>query len=263
MGLIRFTMPDVRITQIAAAAFGWLVIAFNLGLMVGCRTETRQKWLTTFFDGVPVPGAITNAATAGYDDSGHSLLPPTASVPADTSTVARIKLIIHPPYSEHNCNACHESRYSVRMKDAQKLVCFACHDDFLAKAKFKHSPVEEGSCTTCHNPHESGVAKLLVKAVPALCNDCHDDVIGTSKFRHSPAESGECLVCHSAHHSQEEKLLTRRGQALCYECHDKDDVAKIPAHDKLDEKPCWSCHDPHGSDRAGLLKSVLPGGDKP
>ena len=33
-----------------------------LVLLAGCHTETKQKWLNFFFDGVPQPGA-TNAVS--------------------------------------------------------------------------------------------------------------------------------------------------------------------------------------------------------
>ena len=255
-------MPNTRSTTRPLAALGLLIIACSLCAISGCRTETRQKLLTTFFDGVPEAGSKTNAPEARYEADGQPIVPPPGVAPSAAMPVARARFVVHPPYNEHNCKACHESQYSVRMKGTQKLVCFACHDDFLAKAKYKHSPADDGSCTVCHNPHESNEPKLLLKAVPALCTDCHDDVMGNSKFRHSPVESGDCLVCHGAHHSQEEKLLLRQGQALCYECHDKDDMAKIQAHSNLGNTSCWSCHDPHGSNREKLLKNVLPGGDK-
>ena len=42
----------------------------------GCSTQTKQKWLTFFFDGVPVPGAGTNAVPkVAYDEDGRPIAP--------------------------------------------------------------------------------------------------------------------------------------------------------------------------------------------
>src|SRR6516162_9287683 len=44
----------------------------GLGI-VGCTTEKKQKWLNFFFDGVPKPGAETNAPAIVYDENGRPL----------------------------------------------------------------------------------------------------------------------------------------------------------------------------------------------
>ena len=136
-------------------------------ILAGCSTpEKKQKWLTFFFDGVPGTGA-TNVSNIQYDEDGRPLEIGTASVvppnPEDVEAAAMptsFKFFAHPPYEEKSCNECHISRVAVRLKGPEKQVCFACHDDFLAGAKFKHQPVED-ECSACHDPHGSSHPHML------------------------------------------------------------------------------------------------------
>jgi hypothetical protein len=56
---MNFPFPPKRRRTRLLAGLAGLVCA--LVFLAGCRTETEQKWLNVFFDGVPQPGA-TNAA---------------------------------------------------------------------------------------------------------------------------------------------------------------------------------------------------------
>jgi predicted CXXCH cytochrome family protein len=112
-----------------------------LAVFVGCTTEKKQRWLTFFFDGVPGPGDATNRTAVVYDENGRPL-DRTPAAPTSTAAAAKPKFVAHPPYEDHKCNECHESRFSVKMKGTQRQVCFACHEDFLEKAKVRHQPAE-------------------------------------------------------------------------------------------------------------------------
>ena len=148
-----------------AALVGWLLI-------VGCTTQSKQKWLTFFFDGVPQPGQTTNAlvGVVATQTNATNLVAPVAAPPA------RPPLIKHPPFANRECTACHESTYSQKMRGKAGEVCFDCHKtartNFFA-GKIKHQPVENGECTACHAPHLSEFKKLLIKPVGKLCFECH------------------------------------------------------------------------------------------
>ena len=114
-------------------------------ILAGCTTDSKQKWLTFFFDGVPQPGA-TNAVVA-----------PDTHRPAATNAVSgspavapppRFQLDVHPPYANRDCTACHESQFSQKMLGKPGDVCFTCHKDFRLGMKVKHDPVEAGECTS-------------------------------------------------------------------------------------------------------------------
>ena len=191
--------------------------------LAGCKvTEENYKRLSYFFDGVPDPHARTNAV-------------PTATVSAGTNATApaAVKLPVffkHPPYADRQCFECHESAFSVRMKGTQRQVCFACHDDFLTKPKFKHAPAENSECSSCHNPHGSPIKKMLVKGGGALCGDCHDDPLGKNKVKHQPVADGDCAACHQPHASDFKGLLKQPAPKLCSECQDRKSTRLNSSH---------------------------------
>jgi predicted CXXCH cytochrome family protein len=81
-----------------------------------------------------------------------------------------------------------------------------CHDDPLAKAKFKHQPAESG-CLDCHAAHGSAESKLLSKPVDKLCLDCHEQKDIDASKGHKNIAGMACLKCHDAHAGSEQYLL--------------------------------------------------------
>jgi predicted CXXCH cytochrome family protein len=244
-----------RIRELAAAM---LFLGAGLALLAGCATEKKQKWLSFFFDGVPAPGATTNAPAIVYDENGKPLDRAVAAQVA-SGPAPKPKFVAHPPYEDRKCNECHESRFSVKMKETQRQVCFACHDDFLEKAKVKHQPAENSECSECHDPHGSANPKMLVLTGQELCFKCHDETqkqISTAKVKHQPVENGECASCHNPHASEIKKLLVKPDGKLCFDCHEDLDQALSKAafkHDPAGNGECGSCHNPHVSSEKGLL----------
>src|SRR5262252_7578229 len=168
----------------------WVVGLCLIGALAGCSTEGKYKWLSFFFDGVPVPGA-TNAPTIVYDENGRPL---DTSKFVPTNVAAPIKAVFtpHPPYEEKKCTECHESRFTVKMKGPQDKVCFSCHQELgktFTPAKVKHQPAENGECSSCHDPHGSANPKMLVEKGEKLCAQCHEDLpkqLATAKVKHQP-----------------------------------------------------------------------------
>jgi predicted CXXCH cytochrome family protein len=95
------------------------------------------------------------------------------------------------------------------MKGPMNTVCFACHDDFLEKAKVKHSPAESGECMSCHEPHESPNKKLLLRVGAALCFDCHEQDDLAKVAAHKIPDRDNCISCHDPHASANAKLLKK------------------------------------------------------
>jgi predicted CXXCH cytochrome family protein len=232
-----------------------IFVLCGLLILLGCTTEKKQKWLNFFFDGVPAPGQGTNAPAVVYDENGQPL-DKTAVVHTNAPAITKIKFVAHPPYEDKNCNECHESRFSVKLKGTQRQVCFSCHDDFLEKTKVKHQPVENSECSSCHDPHGSSNPKMLVQTGRALCLQCHDAFPKTAKSKHQPVENGECASCHNPHSSNFKGLLIKPDGKLCFECHDdlQQSIAKAPfKHDPTANGECASCHAPHQSVETKLL----------
>jgi predicted CXXCH cytochrome family protein len=227
-----------------------LIILCGIALLVGCNTERSHRWLTVFFDGVPQPGT-TNHPPANADAAPNQFALARSRPATNESLAARTTFVSHTPFEDRQCTECHKSQFDVSMKGTQREVCFACHDDFLQKPKFKHQPAENSECTSCHQPHGSpnkGMVKLVGKA---LCLDCHDDPVAKVKFTHQPVESG-CQDCHQVHASDQPKLLKKTSRELCMDCHD-DPLAKAKFKHQPAESGCLDCHAAHGSAESKLL----------
>jgi len=153
-----------------------------------------------------------------------------------------------------NCHLVHYSRYSSLLADDEKTLCLSCHDhkdtsksnglrnikQELADKKYLHGPIEDGSCTTCHDPHGGDYGNILNGAYPAsfyapfkkgvygLCFGCHDEALATKReteatgFRNGKQnlhflhvadyrKGRTCMACHQPHASDGEKLINRDG----------------------------------------------------
>ena len=220
-------------------------------LALGCSSPTQRKWLSIFFDGVPPPGGRTNAPAVATTATNSPSPAQAAGGFARPAEWVEPAIFHHKPFLDQDCQQCHESKFSHRMKGPPKQVCFSCHTNFLEKAVVKHTPADSGECMACHDPHQSPNKFLLLATGKNACFECHDDFLENAKVKHAPAESGECLSCHTAHASAHKGLLVRAGQSLCFECHDDFTEKAKFKHTAVTE--CSACHKSHHSDEPGLL----------
>ena len=110
------------------------------------------------------------------------------------------------------CTACHSAHGSTNkflMVKTGKTLCFDCHEDFLAKAKFKHSAVDQ--CADCHKPHGTEEKGLLAKPLAKLCLDCHEQKDLDAVKGHKKMGTTPCLKCHDPHVGGDKYLLKRGG----------------------------------------------------
>ncbi|HVN83269.1 MAG TPA: cytochrome c3 family protein [Candidatus Binatia bacterium] len=166
---------------------------------------------------------------------------------------------VHP--IAENCETCHESVATPHPKKGQNTfkltqeppdLCYTCHEKFGDKSLI-HFPVQNGMCTTCHNPHSSNQEKLLAQPQKDLCGTCHADHIGF-KVLHGPVSAGSCTACHTPHESNTKHLLVKEGEDLCFTCHlDMPEVLKKKNVHPALQGGCTSCHNPHGSDFPKML----------
>ena len=192
--------------------FSWVLVSVAVSL-VGCASDSRDKWLRFFFDGVPPrrPPSPSVNRLAAEQATGRTL--------PGSAGAARPRIFAHRPYTQRKCASCHVSKSSQKLAGEVAEVCGACHADLLAKAKNLHSPAEEGECLTCHEPHKAKLRGLLKKDGKALCYECHDDDVADAKHKHSPVVDGKCISCHDPHRSNEEHLLAKAPAPLCFSCH--------------------------------------------
>lgn len=158
----------------------------------GCAVTTKSyPVLSFFFDGVPDP----NLKTATSAD------PTIASV-----------VVVHAPYREEKCEACHKSQYRPSRNDAS--ACLACHEAIKDKHAWTHGAVAGGACLWCHSPHESARTWLLRGPDRKLCAQCHSAsmTVASTVPEHADPAVG-CLSCHFGHGGDDPRML-KPGTAL-------------------------------------------------
>ncbi len=175
---------------------------------------------------------------------------------------------VHGPVAAGECTVCHGE--SQKHKDSPKKnkfgvipdmarKCYSCHEKFPQR-KFTHTPVDNGECTSCHNPHGSANKFQLTEQGGKLCFLCHDEALAGKEFVHGPVAVGGCVACHDPHTADFAKNLKVEGPDLCYMCHtDKAEAIHSAEfiHKPVSEK-CTSCHNPHSAAKQFMLESQSP-----
>lgn len=177
---------------------------------------------------------------------------------------------LHGPAAAQQCTVCHtaapdkitehtkrpKSFIDFRSPVENGPVCTMCHNNQM-DGQFIHKPVENGDCTSCHNPH-GGDNKFFVngKMEAETCFQCHEDNQMNKAYLHGPVGAGECASCHDPHSSDHQFQLKADKDELCYTCHGdrKEAFNKAVVHEPVKEG-CTSCHDPHGSEAKFHLNS--------
>jgi predicted CXXCH cytochrome family protein len=112
----------------------------------------------------------------------------------------------------------------------------------LAKP-FLHKPIEQGSCTGCHDPHAANEPKFLVQSRATLCDKCHEivasrhmhktGILPKTEFPPGTPVSAEgtstCYTCHFFHASNQAKLWRGPRDQCGLGCHEALDPQKGPA----------------------------------
>ncbi len=199
----------------------------------------------------------------------------------------------HQVVMEGHCVKCHDphaSKNKFNLLKPGNELCFDCHKNInntVAKAKFKHPPVEKG-CISCHDPHASTKGNHLLKnELAALCVSCHraDQANFLKQHMNYPVAKSNCSSCHDAHGSNRAGILfdqvhppvanktcsqcheistspdalstRKKGFELCRGCHSdmmNDTLNKNRIHWPLvDRQGCLNCHEPHASPQKNLL----------
>jgi DmsE family decaheme c-type cytochrome len=266
-------------------------------LCLACHDDFAQKLKKKY-----VHTAVKAGDCAGCHDPHVSAYPKLLSAAVQETCASCHEGIISPKAKsahkvvvEGQCQKCHDphaSDHPGNLVSKSTDLCVSCHADIgeaVTKAKFKHSPVQQG-CMTCHGPHGSDKAEALLKTgVPALCLGCHkpDAPAFVNAHMRYPVAKASCTSCHDPHGSENPALLPSSVHApltsrACAQCHDAPDSAtpfatKRPGYELCkgchndmvtamlakprlhwpvaDTQGCVSCHNPHASKYAKLVKS--------
>ena len=141
----------------------------------------------------------------------------------------------------------------------ERYCAGTCHEDIQGVAH-RHSAVEMGDCTDCHQPEASSSAKcdsgnvFAILPVPDLCFECHDDPANGTKLH---GFDKTCNECHNPH-GGDDRMNMQRGSvpAQCFSCH-KEHMAGALIHKPVEDGLCGRCHDPHDSSAPKRLRKPI------
>lgn len=144
-----------------------------------------------------------------------------------------------------DCHRAHDNRFGRLLRKPATDLCFTCHDKLqnqVETAEFKHRPVADKSCGSCHVPHGSKFGGLLFADYAsgtsaefdpskyAVCFSCHAEKIVRERYTemdtgfrngrlnlhylHVDQENGgqTCRACHSDHAGNQPKLIRDQAQ---------------------------------------------------
>ncbi len=168
----------------------------------GCSAGYKYKVLSFFFDGVPKPVENVNPQAADSTLAANpSNLADSAGKPAEP------QLIIHPPYQDRDCGACHDNTSASKALKPMPGLCFQCHDDFSKTYKVMHGPAAGGQCNACHNPHMSTNKGLLIRTGQDICLYCHESADVMKSDAHTDILDTRCTECHNPHGGEDRYVL--------------------------------------------------------
>jgi predicted CXXCH cytochrome family protein len=165
-----------------------VLVSAIIAIWSGCSVNKRNyKVLNFFFDGVPDP-SLPAGSEPGVDGGPPRLV------------------VVHRPFAEENCEACHRTRYRPSRNDSS--ICLECHDTVKTAHPFMHGPVEANACLWCHNPHESSHPALLRDTDRKVCSQCHTpSMLSSTKVPAHADTARGCLECHSGHGGLTSQML--------------------------------------------------------
>lgn len=191
----RIDRGGVRRVFSAGAWCAFAAVLIVIGPSCSSDPGKNYKVLSFFFDGVPDPNAPQLAE--GWEEG------------ATPGAAPKFLSIIHKPYADGQCNACHEGDTS-RFESFKKLgsdVCMKCHEKVIDQYPIMHGPVAAGECNLCHNPHESSVKHLLNEDAPAVCAQCHINELLPSEPPEHLDRKRNCFDCHTGHGGEKHGML--------------------------------------------------------
>lgn len=145
---------------------------------------------------------------------------------------SRFLEVSHHPVLENvmRCIDCHEvlKDFGAMLSDrGSSERCYSCHSEFSGPFPFEHDAtndytIQEGSCSSCHQPHGSSNPRLLREPEQNLCLQCHfvprhntphPGIIQTEDYT-----KRNCMECHVDIHGSYQSQYFLDFQTLDYGC---------------------------------------------
>ena len=182
-------------------------IGFGIFIIMGiiffsqCSPHASKSLLNFFFDGVPQSDTIPGMAELSETEMDSVEIPG-----LDVEEKSR-PLLVHYPYQERECAACHDELSLGNMVEPEPGLCYLCHEDLSGKYAYLHGPVAGGYCTSCHDPHSSEYEKLLRIKGDDLCFFCHlEDAVRKNEI-HQDTGGMLCTDCHNPHGGEDKYIF--------------------------------------------------------
>lgn len=188
---------------------GAAICGFAILAGMGCEAPTKRDLLVFFFDGVPGTKQVQQTPSPEDLEIEANKKKKATTGPVVDVAEKGLRTYVHAPYENRQCEACHESKFSQKMRSELRGVCLACHQNLMEKAKFTHAPAESGDCQSCHEPHESKQRFLLVRAGQQLCLECHDQGDMVKVAGHKTMGTTDCQQCHDPHKGDDKFFLKK------------------------------------------------------
>ncbi len=166
---------------------------------------------------------------------------------------------LHGAVTKNSCVGCHSPHAAAGKKllSAEGAdLCYRCHERAGFVREFKHEPVAEGDCATCHDVHGSERPNLLVNSYPLeryqafrkedneLCFSCHDVEPFTEPDNTATNFRGGKVNLHYLH------VSTR-------------DAVNPIGRKQVQGTTCRNCHEPHSTGQPSLVRQSLDCGGVP
>jgi predicted CXXCH cytochrome family protein len=172
-----------------------LVTVFPFIFFEACSSSKHYKTLSVFFEGVPNPSVQQVTAKKDTFHTASGVSADGRKHPGKTEA----QIIVHPPYKQKKCEACHKQGDMDKTLIRQATACYKCHEDFSIRYNRLHGPVGGGYCSACHNPHFSDNARLLKRPGQKLCLYCHNATELVRVEIHRMVGDANCTSCHNPH----------------------------------------------------------------
>ena len=166
----------------------------------GCSPKYGRSVLSFFFDGVPPKDSLTEPGIRTDNNINTDVF-------RINPIVSEGKSVVHYPYKEKDCFACHNEQSKSELVVKQPDLCYMCHDDFQKLFKYVHGPASSGYCTVCHDPHMSDEKGLMNRKGQHICTFCHDLKSVVKSETHKEIADTECTLCHNPHGGDDRFIL--------------------------------------------------------
>ena len=180
--------------------FGFLLFMAAI-LLCQCSPKAGKSLVTFFFDGVPEADTLSSTTKQGQQNLDSTLQE------VEALALAEPAWLVHYPYAERECAACHNEQSLGTMTETQPELCYMCHEDLSASYAYLHGPVAGGYCTSCHDPHSSKNEKLLRFQGDELCFYCHSKESVYKNEMHEDLDGMACADCHNSHGGEDKYIF--------------------------------------------------------